>query len=82
VNSLQVELYPNPARNQVTLICPDYTADAQFEAEFVNASGKLSLKIELTGKSTSINLDDMNPGVYFVKITSQGGTVIKKLVIQ
>jgi hypothetical protein len=82
IAALQVELYPNPARDVVTLISHDYTPDAQFEAEFVNAGSKLAMKIELTGKSTNINLDDLNPGVYFVKITSQGGTVIKKLVIQ
>ncbi len=81
-NGLQVEMFPNPARDMVTLICPDCTADAQFEAEFVNAGGKLAKKIELTGKSTIIDLDGLNRGVYFVKITSQSGTVIKKLVIQ
>jgi hypothetical protein len=82
ISTIQVELYPNPARDVVTLICPDYTTDVQFVAEFVNAGGNLTQKIELTGKSTNINLDNMNPGVYFVKITSQSGTVIKKLVIQ
>jgi len=81
-SGLQVDLFPNPARDVVTLICPDYTTDAQFEAEFVNSGGKFAKKIELTGKSTNIDLDGMNPGVYFVKITSETGTVIKKLVIQ
>jgi len=81
-NGLQIQLFPNPARDEVTLTCPQYTSDAVFEAEFINAGGKLAKKIELGGKSTSIDLDDINPGVYFVKITSENGTVIKKLVIQ
>jgi hypothetical protein len=82
IMALQVELYPNPARDLVTLICQDYTPDAQFEAEFVNADGKVAKKIQLSGKSTNVDLNEVNPGVYFVKITSQSGTVIKKLVIQ
>jgi len=81
-DGLQVELFPNPARDVVTLFCPDFAADAQFEAQFVNAGGKLAKKIELTGRSTNIDLGGMHPGVYFVKITSQSATVIRKLVIQ
>jgi hypothetical protein len=82
VNSLQVELFPNPAKEVVTLICPDYKEGAQCEAEFVNAGGKVAKRIQLIGKSTIIDLDELNPGVYFVKIASESGTVIKKLVIQ
>jgi hypothetical protein len=81
-NGLQIELFPNPARDVVTLICPDYSEDEQLEAEFVNAGGKVAKRIQLSGKSTNIDLNELNPGVYFVKITSQSGTVIKKLVIQ
>jgi len=82
IAALLVELYPNPARDQVTLIYPNYVDDAQSEAEFVNASGKVTKKVQLSGKSTKLDLSDMNPGVYFVKITSESGTVIEKLVIQ
>jgi hypothetical protein len=82
VNTLQVELFPNPAREQVTVICPAYSEYAQIEAEFVNAVGKVAMKVQLSSQSTRLDLNDMDPGVYFVKITSETGTVIKKLVIQ
>jgi len=81
-NGLQIQLFPNPARDEVTLICPDFTAEARFEAELVNTGGKLAKKIELSGKSTNIDLNGLTQGIYFVKITSESGTVIKKLVIQ
>ena len=82
LRTLSVQLFPNPARESVTLVCPDYTSEGQFEAEFVNANGELIEKVQLKGQSTNISLERFTSGVYFVKITSQNATVIEKLVIQ
>jgi hypothetical protein len=79
---ISVELFPNPARESVTLVCPDYTNEEQFEAEFVNANGELIESVQLSGQSTNISLDRFTRGVYFVKITSQNSSVVEKLIIR
>jgi predicted outer membrane repeat protein len=79
---ISVELFPNPARETVTLVCPDYTSLGKWQVEFVNTGGELVEKVKLTGQSTSINLERFARGVYFVKVTSQNTTVIEKLVIK
>lgn len=80
--ALSVELFPNPARESVTLVCPHYTSEDKYVVEFVNANGEFVEKVQITGPSTNISLDRFPRGVYFVKITLHNAVVIEKLVIQ
>jgi hypothetical protein len=73
-------MYPNPARNTITITT---TNDILLEnATIVNVNGKIvksvSLK-ELTNNTIEIN--ELSTGIYFVNIRSNSGkTTIKKLI--
>lgn len=73
---LKLALYPNPARNYITIA----GISNQGTIEIFSISGQKLLASEFTGTST-INLN-LASGIYIAKIISEGKTAIRKIVIQ
>ena len=80
-------LYPNPATNYV-LLNFGIAKTANVEAEILDSHGK---RVKMINKSASLSsgnyvqeldVTDLKPGIYFVKITSNNTPVLRKLVIQ
>lgn len=81
---MNVEMYPNPAQNQVVLEFGNLVNEDVI-ISVIDISGKMVTKIaikEAYGPKT-INLTDVQKGLYFVSIQSKNGTIsTKKLVIE
>ena len=80
----QLQIYPNPANNVVNIICP---APVYVQsAEVCDLMGKNIIISNFKGQAQEgksvLKLNDIARGVYKVKIETNYGTVIKKLVIQ
>ncbi len=78
-----ISLYPNPSNGLITLSIP--ALDSSINIEVTNTSGQVVLieKSEVSSASIrQLDLTGSNPGVYFVRITAGGQTVVKKVVIQ
>ena len=80
-------LYPNPATNYV-LLNYGVAHNATVETEILDANGK---KVKRINKPASlsfgnyvqeIDVTDLKSGVYFVKITTNNNSVLRKLVVQ
>lgn len=69
----QFVVYPNPVQEMV-YIGGDVSKDLSFT--LTNASGQ----IIASNAGTSIDVSDLNSGIYFVHITSENGVVTKKFV--
>ncbi len=80
--SLAIELFPNPASDQVMLIYPAYSDTDIAFAEIVNSNGKLMKQISINQAETKIDVSLLQPGVYVVKISTTGNIVYKKLIIR
>ncbi len=77
-----INLYPNPSEGQITLV---YTGTATLKnAVITDVNGKIIKRIDLQNfnQTQTIALDDLARGMYFMRITSQENTVIKKLIIR
>jgi len=74
-----LKMYPNPAKNGQTLFI---TSDSSVEKNVAiyNMLGRKVL--ETTTQQNTINTNGLITGVYMVKITEEGKTSTKKLVIQ
>ena len=73
---LQVQMYPNPAVNRVKF----EGIDGRFSIKIFSAEGKQLLSQEnLQNDEMQLNLSS---GIYFVKITSEGKSAVRKLVIK
>lgn len=76
VSSLEVEIYPNPVSEQLTIVS-NQTIN---ELTIIDITGKA---IKLIKENTNaINVADLSKGIYFIKLVTDEGTITKKFVKQ
>ena len=78
----RITLFPNPARDEVTLVCETDHYMSGYDIEFISTTGSIVKSISTEVAMTRINVTDLEPGVYVIKISSTEYTVYKKLVMQ
>jgi len=77
----EVQLYPNPADTSVTIAFPSQNAnDAQ--VTITNSLGQLMDTYSVSAQTTSLNVSNYATGLYFVTITNNGSSTVKKLIIK
>lgn len=75
-------LYPNPTSHQVII---SYAGDKQLkEARIMDIQGKVVMKIDLNNfdNSQQVDLSRLASGTYFIQITSDSDTIVKKLILK
>ena len=73
-------LYPNPAKSQIT-ISSTIIGDVKINYEVVDVLGKVILQNENTGSDKfSIDINDLNSGIYFLRLQVNNSVVVKKFV--
>ncbi len=80
----QVALYPNPARTQVAIELPLSLSHQPVQATLLDALGRVVRQQTLPAGSTTntLPLNDLASGVYALRLTTNLGQVVKKLVIE
>jgi hypothetical protein len=73
-----LNVFPNPVTNGTFNITTD--ANAERNVVVYDVLGKQVLKV--TTSNTAINVANLNAGVYIVKVTEEGKTATRKLVIR
>jgi hypothetical protein len=74
-----ITIYPNPASNEITVKANETINYIQI-SDLMNPTLK---KVKVNGtKSATINISDLNPGIYNCKITTSKGTENQKLIIK
>jgi alpha-tubulin suppressor-like RCC1 family protein len=76
-NKTYFNIFPNPASNQVTIVC-----SGQFDLEILDISGKRIMLIPSALERVSIDINSLPAGVYMVRSISARGISTKKLIIQ
>lgn len=71
----QVSVYPNPTHQYLQLNIPDSMEDIQ-----LNVFSTQGAEIPITYQNEKLDLQGLQNGVYFLKITSSLGTLVKKIV--
>lgn len=73
-----LNVYPNPVTNGTLNIISD--ANAERNVVVYDVLGKQVLKV--TTSNSTINVANLNAGIYIVKVTEEGKTATRKLVIR
>nr|NQU89202.1 T9SS type A sorting domain-containing protein [Bacteroidota bacterium] len=73
-----LEIYPNPANDQLNIICPNAVDGTSISIYSIH--GKLVSKTELSGDHITLNIGHLENGVYMVKITNSEKVVTKRIV--
>lgn len=70
-------IYPNPASNKVNIQLNKFNAAT---VEITNQLGQIVKSLQLESNNETIDISDLNSGIYFVKTTSENKTSVKKLI--
>ncbi|HWB63244.1 MAG TPA: T9SS type A sorting domain-containing protein, partial [Chitinophagales bacterium] len=80
-NNIYMDLYPNPANNEVTIEVSNTATGG--DIQLTNVSGQIINQFQVHGSKFQINTTALASGVYFVKLTtSNNQTAIRKLVVE
>lgn len=76
-----MEVYPNPANDEVHLVLPiELSPKANFSLNDIN--GKVVRSGSLNKTHNIIDLNDLNSGVYLIIVNSEKVTLTRKIIIQ
>lgn len=73
-----ISIFPNPARDNLIVSLPEYNATINV----VNVLGQTVRTINTTSTSETISLDGMEKGMYFFCISLRDKTITKKVVVE
>ena len=75
-NTVNFGIYPNPAESVLNI-----NANAAFEYQMINSIGQVMMSGVANGNAT-LNISELNNGVYFLKVTANGNTQIEKVIVK
>lgn len=76
-SSKNVTIYPNPAKDNITV-----EGTTKGIIEIFNLQGQPIKYVNASEKETNIDISNLNAGVYSLKITTDDGIIVKKLLKQ
>jgi len=72
-----VLVYPNPSKDVFTILTPDEAV-----VSVISLQGQVISEQKATSENTVLNLSNKASGVYFIKITSENKTVVRKVILE
>ena len=81
-NNVTISVYPNPFSNQITISSAN---DADINGKTVklyDVTGRLFITQKITSQKTPINVSNLPPGMYFLRVESGNTSKVFKLIKQ
>ena len=78
INDDKLNIYPNPAENEIYISSENRILDVTIYN--VNGQQINSQRTTVNGQQSTVNVSDLNAGIYFVKIKTDNGETVKKIV--
>jgi hypothetical protein len=77
--NISLQIYPNPAKDVIYFKIPEADKNTILRIEIVDASGRLIRQIET--HSRSLDISDLNQGIYYIRTISGSIIYHSKLLI-
>jgi hypothetical protein len=71
-----INVYPNPANNKITVELYEFTVNTPLM--IFDLTGKQVLNKQISSQSEQVDISDLKPGVYIVRINSMSQRLIKQ----
>ena len=68
--------FPNPSDGNITI-----TTNSMSTVQIINIVGNIVSTLNINGTKT-VDMSDLSKGSYFIKVTTEGKTETKKLILQ
>ncbi|NLE63043.1 MAG: T9SS type A sorting domain-containing protein [Bacteroidales bacterium] len=78
VNMHDISIYPNPANTQLSIDNGDI---AMQELLLYDISGRLLKRVSVHANTTSLDVSDLQNGIYLIKITTPNATFVRKVQV-
>jgi hypothetical protein len=78
---LKIIIFPNPVTDKVTVQYSIQPEDGS-KIEILDMAGRRVMTRDITGMSEEFNLEQLNPGIYFVKSTIGSKEMIEKIIVR
>jgi hypothetical protein len=75
----QINVFPNPVENNLHIVNSADPTD-EFNVTLIDIQGREIRRINNAGFGSFINVEDLSPGYYMLRIETEKGTAIKKIV--
>jgi hypothetical protein len=80
-NELQVQISPNPSNGIFMIKMEDVRGQmANGKIEIYNTMGEKVYSSTMSKEQLTINLGEVNSGIYFLNVKTDGGTTVKKII--
>jgi hypothetical protein len=74
----QLNVFPNPSNGQFNVSLP---AGKAYNLEVTDLTGKV-IRAQKANGNTQLKLENTAKGIYLLKVTSEGATTVKKLIVE
>ena len=81
-NDLQCSVYPNPVNDRLYIETLTQTLTQTQTVEIFDIYGRRQKSIVNSQRSTVIDLSELKSGIYFVKINTEKGNIVKRIIKQ
>lgn len=78
IDNATITLYPNPSHSTVTI---NTNSDRPLHAVLLDMSGHAVANFEIRNSKYVIDVSNLTPGAYFIRITDEQSTVVRKLIV-
>ena len=75
-NMLNVSIFPNPANHSLSI-----GAEGMTSVRVCNLLGQVVMEYQADGNTLTVNTSDWNDGMYFVTVSTENGTVTRRVSI-
>ena len=79
LSNIQFAVYPNPA---TSVIYVETENDKNAQVTILDVTGRCVKQVEMSDNVSSINIEDVESGVYFIMVQQEGNSSVKKLVVK
>ena len=81
INESSFSAFPNPSKGNFTVKVSGFSEQKEHNLEILSLDGKLLYQTKLLKLETEINSNNLKPGFYFVKVSSEKSIQTKKILI-
>ena len=80
IANFKIKTYPNPFNNSITIASDKGLNVIGRHLKIYNVSGNLIISQIIQSQSTNLNVSNLPPGIYILKVESENGNFVYKLV--
>jgi hypothetical protein len=80
LSDVNINLYPNPATDKLSVEVPFGIFSDKSAVSIYSVQGQLLLQNKINTERTELNISELANGVYFIKLTTLDGSLVRKFV--